>query len=887
MTPSILGPLHACTERHPDKLLFAFLDIDGRTTESYSYAQFLQRTADIASHICRTFPMQPGERVLLAYPPGVEMVAAFFACVRLGLIPVPVYPPTSHGFEAARDKTDFIARDCQAAAVLTDRAYYWSMKVNQTRHSVRTLSFKRPYLSTLAWIVSTDADKGGPTHFREGPSDLLFLQYTSGSTSDPKGVMVTHANILDNAGVVDHVPVGVSWLPQYHDMGLIGYYIFFALKGGTTYGFSPMDFIQRPALWLETITKYRGTASSAPNFAYEYCLRPDKLPEAALEQVDLSSLRFLMTAAEPVRAHVYRAFIEKFTPYGLNPRSVFSAYGLAEYTLAVSNYGRTVQTFDRAALHQRKVRPGRADAAAADTTTLVSCGRTLGTTEVRIVDVTATPREAHVCEVGEIWIRGRSKCLGYWQRSELSAATFEARLPGDPPLDAAQGKPDAAGWLRTGDLGFLHDGELYICGRIKDLLIVRGLNYYPQDVEAIVEEHHDIRKGSVAAFACEGESRETLVVVAELKHPRRVPDARALNQRLLQAIGVAAASFVFIKARTIPKTSSGKIVRHVARQRWLEGRLAVITQVDSALDVEDDGVEPNDLLRRFGLTGAETWTFADAGFDSIKLAEFSQALKDHLELHGAGDVAQAVDLRVLQKIAICELFELLDQVTMAAPHAAVRLKRALSDLGREHREAEVRMMRRDARLRADIAALPMPTERGSKDGGVLLTGGTGFFGPFLLASLLEQGTDDIHVLVRGDAGDAMRRLGEGLASVSANGTSCPAEWERRVRPVRGDLSAPNLGLDDASWRALAENTHTIYHNGAVVNYLLDYQSMRDANVGGTNEVIRLALSNRPKVLNHISTTFIYGWSVKETLFERDANAGMEHLDFGYSQSKWV
>jgi acyl-CoA synthetase (AMP-forming)/AMP-acid ligase II len=265
--PSILGPLHQWTERQPDTLLFAFLDGDGRTTESYTYAQFLQRTTDIASHISRTCPVAPGERVLLAYPPGIEMVCAFFACVRLGLIPVPVYPPTSQGFQAARDKTDFIARDCQAAAVLTSRAYYWSMKLNETRLNVATLSITRGYVSTLPWIISTDADQGARANFAEVHSNLLFLQYTSGSTSEPKGVMVSHGNILDNCdAVVDHRPVGVSWLPQYHDMGLIGYYLFFALKGGTTYGFSPVDFIRRPALWLETITKYRGTASSAPNF---------------------------------------------------------------------------------------------------------------------------------------------------------------------------------------------------------------------------------------------------------------------------------------------------------------------------------------------------------------------------------------------------------------------------------------------------------------------------------------------------------------------------------------------------------------------------------------------------------------------------------------------
>lgn len=879
---SILGEFYQWIERNPDKLLYAFLDVEGRTTESYSYAQFLQRTTDIASHIRRAAPMAPGERVLLAYPPGVEMVCAFFACVRLGLIPVPVYPPTGHGFQTALGKTDFIARDCEAAAVLTERSYYWSMKLNETRNRVATLSFKRANVSRLEWIVSTDATRGVRADFSDRHSDVLFLQYTSGSTSEPKGVMVTHDNILENCeAVVDHVPIGVSWLPQYHDMGLIGYYLFFALKGGTTYGFSPLDFIRRPALWLETISQYRGTASSAPNFAYEYCLRPDKLPAASLERLDLRSLRFLMTAAEPVRANVCRDFIRKFEPYGLDPRSLFAAYGLAEFTLAVSNYGRAIKAFDRAALRRHIAEPAGADAAAADTTTLVSCGRAVGTSEVKIVDVTASPRAAGEREVGEIWIRGPSKCRGYWRRPELSAAIFEARLPGDP-----EGAPT---WLRSGDMGFLHDGELYVCGRSKDMLIVRGLNYYPQDIEAIVEQDDRIRKGCVAAFACEGETAETLVVVAELKNPKRVPDAREMNLRLLQGLGVAATSFVFIEARTIPKTSSGKIVRHLVRERLLEGRLAVLSQVDSEIEADNSDVEqPRAWLRRFGLSGDETSTLPDAGFDSLKLVEFSFVLKEQLQMRGEHDLSEAVDLGVLQRIAICELFDLLDQVAASAPHAKSRFKRALSDLGREHRTLEAQMMRRDTRLRFDVAGLPAPVAAASAaDGDVLLTGGTGFFGPFLLTSLLEQGTDDIYVLVRASVGDAMRRIREALASASADGKSFPKGWEQRVRPVCGDLSAPNLGLSAASWGRLANRVHTIYHNGALVNYLLDYQAMRDANVGGTNEVVRLAMSHRAKVLNHISTTFVFGWSAQETLGEDDTNAGMDRLDFGYSQSKWV
>jgi len=863
---SILEPLRAAAASHPDKLLYAFLDGDGRVTESYTYGAFLQRTTAIASYIQRTVPMPVGSRVLLVYPPGLEMICGFFACVRLGLIPVPVPPPARHGFQASRDRTDLVARDCNASAVLTDRSAF---------------SFGRAHVSTIPRIVSTDADTAAGTGCAERHSDILFLQYTSGSTSDPRGVMVTHDNILDNCdAVVDHLPIGVSWLPQYHDMGLIGYYLFFALKGGTTYGFSPADFIKRPALWLETISTYRGTASSAPNFAYEYCLRPGKVPAATLERLDLRSLRFLMTAAEPVRADVCRDFVHRFEPCGLNPKSFFSAYGLAECTLAVSNYGRATLVLDRAALQRNRIQRAGEDAAAGDTTTLVSCGRPIGTTDVKIVDVTEAPREAAEGTVGEVWIRGRSKCRGYWQRPELTAATFEACLPAD--------SGPAASWLRSGDLGFCVDHELYVCGRLKDVIIVRGRNYYPQDIEAVIEAHPEIRRGCVAAFAGNRADREAVVIVAEIRHARRVPAAADLNRLLQQRLGIVADTFVFIRARTIPKTSSGKIARHLARRHWLDHELQVHCEVSGDAGRNPAaGTELSRLLGRFGLTGTETCALGDAGFDSIRLVEFTQALKDLLERQDLPDVSHAVDLRVLQKITISELVALLEQALSAAPHAALRLRRALSDLGREHRAAEAEMMRRDTRLRFDPATLPRPAAH-VHGGGVLLTGGTGFFGPFLLASLLEQTSEDIHVLVRAPGEDqAMRRICQGLHSIAPNGWAHGADWTRRVRPVCGDLSEANLGLSSDAWAALAASVHTIYHNGALVNYLLDYQSMRDANVGGTNEVVKLAWSCRAKVLNYISTTFIYGWSVKDTLFESDTNAAMEHLDFGYSQSKWV
>jgi thioester reductase-like protein len=879
MTRSILQRFRDWVASDPDQLLYAFLDFDGNVRERYTYAQFLQRTADIAAHILRVRPLAAGERVLLAYPPGVEMICAFFACVRLGLLPVPVYAPAGRGFEAALQKMEFIARDCGAAAVLTTRSFYWSMKLNETRTRASMLSFARSSVSRLPWIVSTDADAGTGAAIPDAHSDILFLQYTSGSTTAPRGVIVTHENILANCdAVVDHRPIGVSWLPQYHDMGLIGYYLFFALKGGTTYGFSPLDFTRRPALWLETITKYRGSASSAPNFAYEYCLRPDRIPASVLERLDLSSLRFLMTAAEPVRGQVCRDFIAKFKPYGLDPKAFFAAYGLAEFTLAVSNYGRKIERFDRSALRRLVVRPAPAHVADRDTTTLVSCGRALGATEIRIVDVRGEPKAVLDGEVGEIWVRGPSKCAGYWRRPELSAEIFEARLDGET---------GGRTWLRTGDLGFLHDDELYICGRLKDTIIVRGLNYYPQDIEAIVEKEPHIRKGCVAAFSHDRGDTEALVIVAEVRDKRHMPDARTLNQRLFEGLGITAATIAFIDARTIPKTSSGKIARHLVRQQWLDDELAVVASTTLAVEQGDGPAGSDDgaraWLRPFGITGDESWTLADAGFDSLRVVEFAEALRRQLERAGNHDLSGEVDMRVLQRIAICELMELVDQVVASAPHGRLRLKRALSDLGREHRALEAEAMRRDAQLRFDVPSIPR--DRQFEAGGILLTGATGFFGPFLLASLLKQQPHDIHVLVRSE-GDAMQRIRVGLESISSD-DSAPEGWERRVWPVRGDLAAPGLGLDHDTWRALARSVDTIYHNGAVVNYLLDYAAMRDANVGGTNEVIRLAMSERAKVLNYISTTFIFGWSVQETLHESDTNSGMERLDFGYSQSKWV
>lgn len=880
---SLIKELERRTLEHPDKLLFAFLDIKGAIKESYTYEEFTSRTDSIASHIQLNFKLKPGDRVLLTYPPGIEIICAFFSCVKLGLIPVPVYPPVTQSFESALSKMNFIANDCMAAAVLSDRAYFWSLKVNLSRINSESTSI----ISSLPWVVTDDA-MGEGKEYTQHHSDILFLQYTSGSTNDPKGVIVSHDNIIYNChSAVDHDPIGVSWLPQYHDMGLIGYYLFFVIKGGTTYGFSPVDFIQRPALWLETISKYRATATSAPNFAYDYCMVPGRVQEETLSTLDLSSLSFVMTAAEPVDTQVFDRFIEKFQAYGLKKDSCFAAYGLAEFSLAVSSRGVVHHLFDTNELKNNRVQPTNKESSGAS---IMSCGKPLMDTEVSIVDTQTLKIVTDENCIGEIWLRGSSKCAGYWGRTELSEEVFGAVIPG------VEGT-----WLRTGDIGFMFDGELYICGRSKDMIIMRGLNYYPQDIEQLLEEDPNVRKGCVAAFSITESGHEKLVAVVGVKNKKNLPDPHELHKTVVRYLGIEPSAFVFLLARNIEKTSSGKIRRSANKQAFLNHSLPVIEQFNfnltfdsspqsgEVISLSEELSDTEKLFRQYGFTGSEHQSLGDAGLDSMKLAEFAYDLKIYIKKQGQNDLADEVDLRLLQKIAVAELFSILNDLKTAGVHAKFKFRQAFSTIQKEFEKAEMDRMASDAETIIDeLESIDKlrPCSRSDEDK-ILLTGGTGFFGPFILKSLLDQTKDKIVVLVRAENPTiGLERLEQSFKLIDPS-DKLKQEFGSRVEVICGDMTKPKLGMNSLDREMVINEVHTIYNNGALVNYLLDYDSMRQANVGGTVEIIKLACTGRLKVLNHISTTFIFGWSVKDTLFESDGNDLMEDLDFGYSQSKWV
>lgn len=885
---SVLDRVDSCVDLHSDKLLYSFLDVNGKAIASHSYQSFLERVNLIASHLKTRRGFHAGDRVLLAYAPGLEMICALFACARAQLIPVPTAPPTTYGFTSALYRMSHISSDCHPVAMLTSRDCSDLLCRNFAQHNSDAMPAHMRASIDFEWIVTEDlVDRAGPTP-TGNINEIFFLQYTSGSTSSPRGVAVTHDNILHNCGlVVDHeTPVAVSWLPQHHDMGLLGYYIYILLSGGTTYGFSPTSFIQRPSLWLETITKHSATGSSAPNFAFEYCLRPGRLPQATLDKLELGSLRFLMAAAEPIKPDTYRRFLQKFEQHGLKSESFFVAYGLAENTLAVTNYGRSTVSVNRKKLSEGVASTTRGVSEIDVATHLMSCGKPLGDNTVRIVQ----PDTCLALDdgmTGEVWVKGNSKCLGYWNSPELTRQTFHARIMG-PANDACE-------YLRTGDIGFFYDGELYICGRRKDVIIVRGQNFYPQDIESVVEQASPlVRKGCVVAFEVEESNRVIVAVVAEVVSAKARPDARAIATAVRKYLDLQIDVIAFVPSKSVPKTSSGKIMRYMTKQMWLAGQLSTIGEFarekendDFANDMPDKRSPVAFLKTRYRLTGDEPYSLVDAGMDSLDLVIFMHEIKELLHARGANVVAEQVDLRLIQHVSITDLFRLLDHFERE-PDVGIEQFRQLLKKKREIHLAEERaMMLKDRTLAFTPAGrTSVHLEAGPRT--VLLTGGTGFLGPFLLKSLIEQTDAEIRVLIRAaSVNEARKRLRGALDMTFGSTAPWVEEFDERVVPVRGDLEKPNLALSADGWETLANEVDAIYHNAAMVNYLFSYAAMRGANVVGTNEMLRLAFDGRPKQFNHVSTTFVFGWATKDVLYEADTNSSMELLDFGYSQSKWV
>ncbi|GAB4192333.1 MAG: hypothetical protein OHK0022_06440 [Roseiflexaceae bacterium] len=553
----------------PEQLAYTFL-LDGEHEEQrFSYAE-LDRQARIIGALLATVT-RPGERALLLYPPGLDYIAAFFGCLYAGVIAVPAYPPNPARLERTLPRLQAIVQDAQPALALT---------TDSIKQLVEFGLSGVPDFARLAWHATDTlpADLAGT--WRTPPitaESLAFLQYTSGSTATPKGVMLSHANLLHNSALIAHAfghsttSQGVIWLPPYHDMGLIGGIIQPLYAGFPVTLMSPVHFLQRPLRWLEAVSRYGATTSGGPNFAYDLCVQKTTPEQRAA--LDLSRWRVAFNGAEPIRAETMQRFAEAFAPAGFRPQAFYPCYGLAEATLIVSG-GQTdaapiVQPFSGAALLTHTALP----ATGGDATPLVSSGRALLEQRVVVADP-QSGRRLPEGRVGEVWVAGPSVARGYWGRPDQTEATFGARLADEPASGV---------FLRTGDLGFLHDGELFVTGRIKDLIIIRGRNLYPSDLELTAERSHpSLRPGCGAAFAVEVEGEERVVIAYEVERSARQVElpsiAAAVRGGIAAAHDVQVYALALLKPGTIPKTSSGKIQRHACKQGFLEGTLSLVGQ---------------------------------------------------------------------------------------------------------------------------------------------------------------------------------------------------------------------------------------------------------------------------------------------------------------------
>ena len=540
-------------ERHPDRRHVAFLASDS-VVEELTYGELFERASRIAAGL-EAAGLEPGQKAGLMLPSGLDYFASFFAVLIAGAVPVPLYPPVRPS-----QLEDHLRRQ---AGILNTAQARVMIAMPEVLPLARLIKAQIPTLTGVATVEELEATTTPPRRPVLKPDDVAFLQFTSGSTSDPKGVILTHANLLANLRAIDgSIELGphdtvVSWLPLYHDMGLIGAWmgsLYFAMQ---LVLMSPLAFLTRPSRWLKAVHRYRGTLSAAPNFAYELCLK--KIDDEEIEGLDLSSWRASLNGAEPVSPETIRRFTERFEPYGYRPGAMLPVYGLAENSLAVAfppwGRGPNIDAVDRLRLSgSGEAAPAAEDDA--DALRFVGCGYPLPGHEIRIVD--ATGNELAERREGRIQFRGPSATSGYFRNPEATARLFDGE------------------WLDSGDRGYIAEGEIYITGRAKDMIIRAGRNIYPQELEEAVGDLEGVRKGCVAVFGSTDAATgtEKLVVLAETRESDEAARERLMDEIQGVAVdlaGTPADDVVLAKPQTVPKTSSGKIRRAAGRELY-EGK---------------------------------------------------------------------------------------------------------------------------------------------------------------------------------------------------------------------------------------------------------------------------------------------------------------------------
>ena len=625
-------------ERQPADVVFRFINSDGREEDTLTFSTLRRRARAIATHLAEH--VVPGDRVVLLVPPGLEYVSAFFGCLYAGVVAVPAYPPNPR---RADPRVARIVADCGSRVALVSNSFMARLD--------GWLALT-PELSGLTWLDAGPLAEGDASAWRAPDvtgASLAMLQYTSGSTGDPRGVMLAHSNLLHNSAVIHRVSQhrphdnGVFWLPPFHDMGLIGGILQPIYAGLSAALMAPATFLQRPLRWLEAMSRYGATTSGAPNFAYDLCV--ERIGDAERATLDLSHWRTSFNGAEPIRADTIERFSQAFAASGLRRDVILPCYGLAEGTLLVSGgpaeRAPLLVPADRRALESGELRAP--EEGGGSPLALVASGEPVVEQQVVIVDPDTGARSGDG-QVGEIWVAGASVAAGYWGRPDATAATFQARLAGSD-----------LHFMRTGDLGVLVQGQLIVTGRLKDLVILDGRNYYPHDIELAAERSHaDLRAGFTAAFGVAVDDRERLVLVAEVARQHKPEGDRALFQairtELAGTIGVVPDEIVLIRQNTIPRTSSGKIQRRACRVAYVSGSLEVVGRWKSR---GSDVVAPKDAISAFVID----WVREELQVDPARLDPKTKLRELGLDSLAATRLMVALEGRFGRRIDPAQLWE--------------------------------------------------------------------------------------------------------------------------------------------------------------------------------------------------------------------------------------
>jgi acyl-CoA synthetase (AMP-forming)/AMP-acid ligase II/acyl carrier protein len=630
---TIVTVLHHRALLHPEKRAFTLLAAGEEESGSLSYGELDTAACNIAIKL-KSLGLA-GKVVLMFYTPGFDFITAFFGCLYAGVIPAAAYPPRKN---RSVQRIRSMAADCGATAILTTESTGNSLERNFAEDRL---------LSGLPWHATDTWQITGPAALDPAGSDyekLAFLQYTSGSTGDPKGVMVSHRNIMYNLRSLQMIfqitptDTAVHWVPQFHDLGLIFGILETIFSGSFTVLIPPFIFISTPFSLLSAITRYGATVSGQPDFAFNHCV--DKIDPEQRKTLNLSTLRIMYSGAEPVRKSTFDRFLATFGPVGLKPTSLIPAYGMAESTLILVGGAITNPTVylpvKSSELEKNRVTPVTGERHGENVQWIASNGTSKMDTAILIMD----PETGGVQEsgkIGEVWASGSTIAMGYWGKPALTQAVFRASPAGvDDPV-----------WLRTGDLGFQHNGDLYITGRLKDLIIIRGRNFYPQDIEEVMETSHPaIRKSCSAAFPIDHAGKEQLALVAEVGRAVKEPETAGIFESIVAAVSrefeIQPYRITLIRTGSIIKTSSGKIMRRANREALLIGKANIVAEkffTDDIANPEFPSTGESTELEHFmvawatvrlnkGIPADPSKSLIVYGIDSLRAVELSEEIKN-------------------------------------------------------------------------------------------------------------------------------------------------------------------------------------------------------------------------------------------------------------------